>query len=76
MVSLKDFLKIMEGSEVTLCTSCDREEVHISTNKLLIHIGGIAYFSVEEVYNDYKRPKVKTWEYEGRYSDDGVLEIW
>lgn len=76
MVSLKDFLDIMEGSKVTIRTSCSSEEVIISINKLLINIDGYTYFSVEKVYNDYKDPKVKTWDYEDKYLDEGILKIW
>lgn len=76
MVSLKDFLDIMQGSKVTIRTSCSSEEAIISINKLLIHIDEYTYFSVEEVYNDYKKPKVLTWDYEDRYLDEGILEIW
>ena len=76
MVSLKDFLKIMEGSEVTLCTSCWDETLEIETSNLVIHIDGKTYSSVDEVYNHYKRPKVKNWRFEQPYSDKNFLEIW
>lgn len=76
MVSLRDFLDVMEGAKVTLCTSCNGEEVIISINKLLIHIDENTYSSVKEVYNDYKKPKVLSWDYEDRYLDEGILEIW
>ena len=76
MVSLKDFLKIMEGSEVTLCSSCWDETLEITTDNLLIHIGEYIFSSVDEVYNHYKRPKLKTWHFEQPYSDKNFLEIW
>lgn len=76
MVSLKDFLKIMEGSEVTLGTSCWDETLEITTDNLQIHIGEYIFSSVDEVYNHYKRPKVKTWHFEQPYLHDAFLEIW
>lgn len=76
MVSLKDFLKIMEGSGVTLGTSCWDETVEIETGNLVIHIDGITYLSADSVYRFFKRPKVKNWHFEQPYGRDGFLEIW
>lgn len=76
MVSLKDFLKIMEGSEVTLGTSCWDETLEIETTKMNIYVNGCTYFSVEEVYRNVKNPKVTRWAYTQPYSNDSFLEIW
>ena len=76
MVSLKDFIKIMEGSGVTLGTSCWDETIEFDPCNFHIHIDGKTYSSVEEVYKDYKRPKVKNWHYEQPYSRDGFFDIW
>lgn len=76
MVSLKDFLKIMEGSEVTLCQSCDSETLEITPTNLNIYVNGCTYFSVEEVYRNVKNPKVTRWSYTQPYLDNSFLEIW
>lgn len=76
MVSLKDFLKIMKGSEVFLETSCDSEILEIATDNLQIYINGNIYSSVEEVYRDVKNPKVTSWAYNQPYLDNSFLEIW
>lgn len=76
MVSLKDFLKIMEGTEMTLCTSCGDETLEIETDNLRIFIDGKTYSSAEEVYRNVKNPKVTRWAYTQPYSDNSFLEIW
>lgn len=76
MVGLKDFLKIMEGSEVFLETSCDSEILAIATDNLLIYINGNTYSSVEEVYRDVKNPKVTSWAFNQPYLSNSFLEIW
>ena len=76
MISLKDFLKIMEGSEVTLGTSCWDETLEIETDNLRIFIDGKTYSSVEEVYRNVKNPKVTRWAYSQPYLDNSFLEIW
>ena len=76
MVSLKDFLKIMEGSEVTLCQCCDTEILEIETDNLRIFIDGKTYSSVEEVYRNVKNPKVTRWAYTQTYLGTSFLEIW
>lgn len=76
MVSLKDFLKIMEDSEVTLGTSCWDETLKIETDNLRIYINGKTYPSVDEVYKDYKRVNVTSWAYTQPYLHISFLEIW
>lgn len=76
MVSLKDFLKVMEGAEVWNCRSCDDDRIVISTEHLNIHINDRTYSSVEEVYRDVKNPKVVNWTYTDPYANDAFFDIW
>lgn len=79
MVSLKDFLGVIEESRVHVNAPRDIVIFSILTRNLRIYINGNTYSSVEEVYNDFKNPKVVNWEYNCRI--EGIegseyLEIW
>lgn len=76
MVSLRDFLAVMDGSEVIVHRSCDDDRIIFDTTNLDIHFNGRTYQSLNELYRDVKNPKVITWTYTEPYLDDGYFEIW
>lgn len=77
MVSLKDFLKIMEGSEVIVRRGLSENIIQFEIANLDIHLNGRTYQSVKEVYKDAKDPKVVNWTYtDHSYLDEGYFEIW
>lgn len=76
MVSLKDFLEIMKGSEVIVRRGLSENIIQFEITNLDIHLNGRTYQSVKEVYKDVKNPKVVNWTYTEPYLDEGYFEIW